>query len=277
MSSPCPLPPLPSSHEVTGQLRQLDRRDWWLWSTAITILLLLTAAVAVSTWPSDDLLLQHQRELGVRSLLGLVLLFSVFAVYQQVLIKRLRWTLAEHLARISRLESHAAALQQLAVVDPLTGLYNRRFIAGRLPAELGRAERLRQILTVVALDLDEFKAINDRYGHAAGDCALREFAARLRLALRASDFAVRMGGDEFLLVLPECGARDADEVVARLRGAEVPWAGRRLALTFSAGFAEQRPGESAEALLARADFALYGAKRAPRAPAADAAPVPAGA
>lgn len=254
-------------------MRKLDRRDWWLWSTAITILLLLTAAVAVSTWPSDDLLLQRQREVGVRSLLGLVLLFSVFAVYQQVLIKRLRWALAERIARISRLDGHAAALQQLAVVDPLTGLYNRRFIESRLPAELGRAERLGQALTVVALDLDEFKAINDCFGHAAGDFALREFAACTRLALRASDFAIRTGGDEFLLVLPECSLSDADEVVARMRGAAVLWAGRRLALGFSAGFAEQRPGEPAEALLARADFDLYGAKRAPHSRAADAPPV----
>jgi diguanylate cyclase (GGDEF)-like protein len=116
-------------------------------------------------------------------------------------------------------------------------------------------------VTVLMLDLDDFKQVNDRHGHAAGDATLQEFARRLKRSVRSSDMAVRMGGDEFMVALPECQAGDVDRVLARVRGLSVQFDGITIPVSFSAGWVEHEKGESAEHLLARADQALYADKR----------------
>ncbi len=93
---------------------------------------------------------------------------------------------------------------KLAMLDPLTGLHNRRFAQERLVAEMARSGRHGHPLTVLMIDLDGFKQINDRYGHWGGDLVLKEFAQRLCRAIRGSDLAIRLGGDEFVVLLPEC-------------------------------------------------------------------------
>src|SRR5437660_11446605 len=92
--------------------------------------------------------------------------------------------------------------------DSLTGLYNRRFAEQRLAAEVARSERRGHPLTVLTLDLNNFKEINDTYGHPAGDQVLQEFATRLNKVIRGSDLAVRLGGDEVWVVVPECTLRE---------------------------------------------------------------------
>ncbi len=158
-----------------------------------------------------------------------------------------------------------AELQRLAVMDSLTELANRRHFLERLDAEAERARRYGRPLCVAMVDLDHFKAINDTHGHAAGDEALRRFAALCREALRASDVIGRLGGEEFGIVLPETGIDAALPVMERLRemvGAQrMHEAAGSVDFTISAGVAELRPEDEVSKLLGRADQALYAAKR----------------
>jgi diguanylate cyclase (GGDEF)-like protein len=185
----------------------------------------------------------------------LVVLFNVYAVSQAILIKRLRRQLAEK-------QGHSDLLRNLAMVDSLTGLYNRRFAEQRLAAEVARSERKGHPLTVLTLDLNSFKHINDTYGHPAGDQVLREFAARLNKVIRGADLAVRLGGDEFLVLLPECTLPQLQLVLGRLGSLEVDWHGQKIPVTFSAGWKQYEMGERPQEMLARADELLYARKRA---------------
>lgn len=139
-----------------------------------------------------------------------------------------------------------------AVRDPLTGLANRRLLQQLLPTEMHLTVRNDRPLSVVAIDLDGLKAVNDTAGHAAGDQLLVRAARAFRSALRAGDSLARVGGDEFTLLLPDTDLGTARAVVQRLRDATPH-------IAFSAGVATW-DGESAEELLERADAALYAAK-----------------
>jgi diguanylate cyclase (GGDEF)-like protein len=117
-------------------------------------------------------------------------------------------------------------------------------------------------MTVVSFDLNNFKQINDQYGHAAGDQVLKEFAERLNRAIRVSDYAVRTGGDEFLAILPECPAEQVQALFKRLATIEVNYAGHIIPVQYSAGWVGYEAGESPEMFLERADRLLYADKRA---------------
>jgi diguanylate cyclase (GGDEF)-like protein/PAS domain S-box-containing protein len=148
--------------------------------------------------------------------------------------------------------------EESARVDSLTALPNRRAWDEELDRELARARRTKQRLCIALLDLDRFKRFNDDFGHQAGDRLLRRAGSAWRLAVRASDFVARYGGEEFSVLLPDCPLDEALVVIERLR--ESTPEGQ----TVSAGIAEWNRYESAEALIDRADFALYQAKRAGR-------------
>jgi diguanylate cyclase (GGDEF)-like protein len=258
--------------EIRASLRKLERRDWWLWVTALVVMLLLTLAVVSMSFPGmmkfEDPIFQYSVSEAVRGLILLVLLFNSYTIYQQVSIKRLRRQFTEQLDAMGNLQRRAEEFHQMAIVDALTGLYNRRYADQRLAAEASRSQRYGHPLTVVALDLNRFKQVNDRYGHPAGDLVLREFADRLAAAIRMSDLAARMGGDEFLAILPECPAGQVDALLARLRGLEVTFHGQRIAVEFSAGWVSYQRGETTEAFLERADQTLYADKRASKRAAA---------
>jgi len=151
--------------------------------------------------------------------------------------------------------------RQLADLDALTGLHNRRYFHETLAREVARAHRYDRQLALIVLDIDDFKAINDRIGHLAGDGVLAETADRVREAVRSADVACRVGGDEFAVILPESTTDDADQLYHRLRGAissrPVVHAGR---LFVSAGIAELVAGDDPTAFFERADEALYRAK-----------------
>ena len=153
--------------------------------------------------------------------------------------------------------------RQLADLDALTGLHNRRYFHETLAREVGRAQRYGRSLALVVFDLDDFKAINDRIGHLAGDGVLAEAADRVRDAVRSADVACRVGGDEFAVILPESSLQDADQLYERLEQAlsarPIAQAGR---LHLSAGVAELRPDDDAISFFERADEALYRAKGA---------------
>jgi diguanylate cyclase (GGDEF)-like protein len=157
-------------------------------------------------------------------------------------------------------------VERQALVDGLTGIANQRHCQEALVAEIARADRLGTQLTLVLADLDDFKTINDRHGHAAGDEVLRDFAAVLRMTVRETDLAGRWGGEEFLLLLPGAdaagGAQLAERVRASLGERAFPGrAGGAAAVTCSFGVAEHRRRGDMSELFEAADQALYLAKR----------------
>ena len=228
-------------------------------------MLLLSAAVIIFSAPAlsadENLISKFRMEQAVQGLLGLVLLFSLHIIYQQTVVKRVRRQLSRQLGVIAQQELGAVHLRELALVDPLTHLYNRHFLVQHLDLEIARARRQDYPLAVVMFDLNDFKQINDRHGHSAGDLALHQFAARLKKAIRNSDFPIRLGGDEFVVLLPECNPEHIPRVLSRVKGSEVEIEERRFLVTFSAGWTLCRPDDTAEQLLARVDQALLSDKR----------------
>jgi two-component system, cell cycle response regulator len=143
--------------------------------------------------------------------------------------------------------------------DPLTRLNNRRFLFSQLSALVSGARRHGRPLAVAMVDLDGFKAVNDRHGHEVGDHVLVAAAEALQRALRAEDVLGRLGGEEFLALLPDTGAEAAGRAAERLRAA-VAQAGGPVPVTASVGWAVLRDGEAPDDLVRRADSALYAAK-----------------
>jgi diguanylate cyclase (GGDEF)-like protein len=251
--------------ELAEERRRIDKRDWWVRGYSIFVILLLTFAVISLTLPAllsgGETFFNIKLTEAVFGLITLIVLFNIYTIYQEILIKRLRRQLLEK-------QDHSYILRNLAMIDPLTGLYNRRFAEQRLAAEVARSERRGHPLTVLTLDLNNFKEINDTYGHPAGDQVLQEFASRLNKVIRGSDLAVRLGGDEFLVVLPECTLEQLQLVLDRLSSFELDWQGQKIPVTFSAGWKDYEMGDRPEEMLARADEALYTNKRATKKPKA---------
>lgn len=157
---------------------------------------------------------------------------------------------------------HRRALQRLATVDALTGIANRRHATEQGTVALARATDSHTPLSLALIDIDHFKKINDTHGHAMGDEALRNLSTVLKGTVRRSDIVGRWGGEEFLIVLPGLDALEALAVTDRIRAAA---AALDFPLRFSAGVATAVSGErDLEAMVARADAALYEAKRAGR-------------
>lgn len=156
-------------------------------------------------------------------------------------------------------------LLDLSTRDPLTGLANRSCVLAELQNRFGLSLRYGRPLSVVICDLDHFKRVNDAHGHAAGDMVLRAFGAWATASLREADLAGRIGGEEFLMVLPETDLAGAQPLAERLRqvvaSRPVPVPSGGLGVTCSLGIAQRQPGDQdAGQLLARADAALYRAK-----------------
>jgi diguanylate cyclase (GGDEF)-like protein len=165
------------------------------------------------------------------------------------------------------LEAQTRELERQAITDDLTGLYNRRYTNEVLAREFQRSERHHSPLSLPLFDVDNFKLINDRYGHACGDEALRAIARELRAGLRATDIAARMGGDEFLIIFLETEPVRAwiglDRLRARLATIELGQAdGAPLQMTISGGLTSWFPGDTPDEALKRTDRLLYEAKNA---------------
>jgi len=177
-------------------------------------------------------------------------------------VARLEAELAAMRARIAELETHAES-------DPLTGVMNRRGFERELKRAAAYVRRYGGNAALVYLDLDGFKPVNDRHGHAAGDAVLKAVAQSLLGAVRASDTVARIGGDEFAVLLWNLSAADArtkaDALERAIAATTVAWDGQALAVGATAGVVELSADLAVEGLVARADAAMYARKRQRRA------------
>jgi len=166
-----------------------------------------------------------------------------------------------------RLRDNVQMSIEAAITDALTGLHNRRYMETHVGTLVEQAASRGKPLTVLVLDIDYFKAINDTHGHDAGDDILREFALRIRKSIRGIDLACRYGGEEFVVVMPETDLAVATLVAERLRrriaGEPFPiqQGARSVEVTISIGIAALGGSDNAASVLRRADQALYRAKR----------------
>jgi diguanylate cyclase (GGDEF)-like protein len=237
--------------EIRTILKGVDRREWGLWLCAIIIIFLLM--LGMSSFPASS-----ESETGgfypflidrpIYSLGGLVLVFMIYVLRQQIQINRLRWQVIEQVCAVDRVEARSQEIYELAVLDSLTGLYNRRYAEKRLINEIGRIRRQGLPFTIILLDLNDFKQVNDMFGHAAGDSLLKAFAERLSKATRGSDVCARYGGDEFLSLLPVCRPLDVQFILKRLDDIKIDVGGGMQSIAYSAGCADYNAGESAEEL-----------------------------
>jgi diguanylate cyclase (GGDEF)-like protein len=187
-----------------------------------------------------------------RQLAGMAALVVVLFLALNLMLRRLV---------VNPVDVHQRALRRLATQDSLTGATNRRGFMDRLLRAQSEAEAQAEPLSLVMVDLDHFKRINDEHGHGAGDAVLREVAHRMRRQIRRADLLGRLGGEEFAILLPDTdlvGARtQAEHLLTALRSQPFPTAGR---VTASLGVAQWNGRETASAWLHRADLALYEAK-----------------
>jgi diguanylate cyclase (GGDEF)-like protein len=207
----------------------------------------MNAAIHMKTIQSDAVLDSLQRT----SLM-------VFAYVLMITLSLLTWLLNRWVKLKNEQQDREAFLYRMAEIDPLTGLLNRRGWE-RISKDLdNNPAKVAAGLTLIMLDLDHFKRFNDTQGHAAGDHLLTTFAQTLQENSRPNDSVVRLGGEEFLLALPECSAQSAEQLLARLRQ------NHSLEVSFSAGIAEMKVGEHVADAVHRADRALYRAKHTGR-------------
>jgi diguanylate cyclase (GGDEF)-like protein len=239
---------------IRANMQKLERRGLWVWGNTIIVILALTAGVCSL---SVALLLKGVSTVfglslgvAVRVLVVLVLVFTIHMIFQHIHLRGLQHKLAEE-------QIQAEVFRRLAMFDPLTGLYNRRFAEQRLGAEVARSERKGHPLTIVLLDLNEFKEINDTHGHGVGDLVLKAFAERLNRSIRGSDLAVRWGGDEFMLVLVDCNITQLQRVLIRLQPFDLAANGKKVPVNFAVGWKEYQSGDQVPNLLEEADRNLY--------------------
>jgi two-component system cell cycle response regulator len=233
---------------LVGQLRALERTR--------TLPILLTAE------GEDKARILRGLDLGVNDYLTRSLDGSELIARVRTQIRRHRYA--------ERLRDNVQNAIELAGVDALTGLHNRRYFETHFADLLTRTAEKGRPLSVLTLDIDHFKSVNDTWGHEAGDAILKGFAGRIKRVLRTMDLVCRLGGEEFVVVMPDTPAEIAIKVAERLRTSievdpfVIDAAGRTIAVTVSVGLAERGRGRDAGALLKAADDALYASKRGGR-------------
>jgi diguanylate cyclase (GGDEF)-like protein len=246
--------------DLLRQIHALDTQDSAIWAKSILVILVLLAGFLSFVYPHVmwDL---GEVEVDPRylpqfffGLTALVVLYNAHLLDQR---RKLRFAREEMLRQLLRAET----TETLSLVDPLTQVYNRRYLDKILRLEMGRADRSGTTLTVMMIDLDGFKAINTDLGHVAGDQVLREVAQLLNRVFRRSDTVVRYGGDEFLVLMPESSVEQAAHAVTRLTQRVSAWTqkdtGPARSLGISCGVATYRKGENIQEVIRAADENMY--------------------
>jgi diguanylate cyclase (GGDEF)-like protein len=249
----------PGENELEQELSLIQRRDSSLSRYSVFVSLLLVGAIialaAMAANQGAGTFLKIRLTEAIFALIALIVLFNVYTIRQEFLIKQLR-------AQITDKQAQFYSLRNLSMLDPLTGLYNRRFAEQRLAAEVARTQRMGHPLALVMLDLKQFASVNDRLGRDAGDQALREFGVRMSSVIRGSDLAVRLDADKFMMVLPECATEQLNRVLSRLTPFELKWKGHEVPLEFAASCKQYQIGESSDEFIARVEQNLIVTKRA---------------
>lgn len=189
-------------------------------------------------------------------------IFSFYLIYKAIVETGIR---SPYQLIFKELKHKEAELERQAAIDELTNLFNRRAAMALLQKQMSTTRRGQQPLTICYIDLDGLKEVNDTLGHAEGDAMIRAFALVLVRAMRAGDYACRMGGDEFLLILPDCPQEEAFQLLARIEDQVAELNADRepgCRLAFSYGLAEDTAGGKLDQLLERADSRMYAQKAA---------------
>jgi diguanylate cyclase (GGDEF)-like protein len=226
-----------------------------------------TLSQALQDVAAGDLTVQVERDFSGDAADVLAFLVNNTVTELGIVVESSRRQAAEEKQRLERLVAERTAeLERLATTDALTGALNRRRLFEVAAAELARAARYEHAICLAMLDLDHFKSINDRFGHAVGDEALHAVAEVVRAQLRTVDVLGRYGGEELMVALPETAREPAAIALERIRAAvaAIQLSAEEARLSISAGLVEVQRGESLDDALKRADAALYEAKRAGR-------------
>lgn len=237
---------------IIGLLNGASRlRRQWIWLGGAIVVFIVSYFGLIVLW--------GERALVANDLVALVLLMAGgFAL----IVTRLSFVTTSDVVRIAKLERDA-------IEDPLTGTYNRRYLDSKLVEEVARATRLNVPLSAVLIDLDHFKHVNDTYGHDVGDMVLRHVCKLIMASVRPNDTVIRYGGEEFVVIAPNCDTDDAARLGERMRQTIAESAlslpdGQDLAITASLGVSSLPSTGSGDAMLRAADQALYSAKRGGR-------------
>jgi diguanylate cyclase (GGDEF)-like protein len=244
---------------VSQQLSRLEKRDWELWAivslTGILVSAGLLAILLPAAFRGDSMHLEitvsRPLVIGLFVLLALV---NTYLVSKRFEIRRLREQIIS-----SALQNQLT--EQQSFTDPLTEIYNRRSLDQIAGQFISQARRRKTPLTFLMVDADRFKQINTRFGHLTGDFVLAEIAAILKASIRGSDAAVRYGGDEFLVLLPDTTAAGALQVIRRIETRIDDWNKADnldgFLISLSIGSVEWRDGETLDEVLDRADRRMY--------------------
>lgn len=250
---------LARAEEIQRQIQQLSGRDLQLWSIGLLLILVLTAGILALVLPNMvwaervirlDLAYLPQLFYG---LISLILLFNIYFIGQKLALNHTRRALISELVLNERLES-------LSLIDPLTQLLNRRAMNELIPREIARANRLGSHLTVMTIDLDDFRALNAKLGSLEGNLVLRDFANMLTNNFRGGDIVFRQGGDEFLIVMPDTSEEQIDAPLRRLNRAVEHWNhsnNKGYELAFSWGVSSYVAGTELADMLRNVDRKLY--------------------
>lgn len=265
--------------KVSGQLPQAFdlsiavRRDWPILfdiiQKSLSVLPMEERLAIYDRWINLEITTQRDYAQILPFTAGLLLILAVLAAYSWRLYNY-RVTLQHANARLSATEEvlrqQNELLSRLSVTDTLTGSFNRLKLDQSLSESVNLAKRYVRPLSLIMLDLDHFKVINDNYGHQMGDEILRQFSECARQTIRSTDIFGRWGGEEFLLICPETQVRDAAALADKIRQgfSALPPAADDLTATLSAGVVEYRPEESVDEFINRCDQQLYAAKSAGR-------------
>ena len=246
------------AQHAEADLGLVARREWWLWFSTLAVTALAGVALLLSSFPS---LFRHSEHFyEVRSeqtrwaILCLLLLFNARMVYRQASFRRIRKRALEPQAET---DDGTAALYDTTSLDPVTGLLTRGSVLTHLGKEIARAKRKNTALSLATVHLEDLSDLYKRFGNAAVDQALKEFARRLKEVSRGTDYAVRLGTDDFVLVLPKCNIGEVAEVLRRMGPMDLDCAGKKISLAYTTGWVDYQPGDMPSDLLKRASQLLH--------------------
>jgi len=255
-----PLEGLPSyqAQRAEAEIAQVERREWWMWFSALTVSILCAAAFALTAFPSFFRHSEHFYDLRMEqarwATLCLMLLFNGWMVYRQWTFRRVRRQAKQRTAANT---DNPGEVYDPSGMDPVTGLWTRAAAEQHLGKEIARAKRQNTSLSLATVHLDDFADLSKRFGNAAADQALKEFARRLKEVSRGSDYVVRLANEDFVLVLPKCNLGEVSQVLKRMGTMEINCAGKKFSLAYTTGWVDYQPGDMPSDLLKRATQLLH--------------------